>query len=118
MMERLIIGEGYSLAQFPAPPGFHNKSLKELAVNTRFKVLVVAIRRMVPENGSKAKPKPEKTKGEKPKGEKPKGEKAKPEKADRTKPVITVPGPDTVIQPGDVLLVIGADEALKNFPTS
>ncbi|MFP4052750.1 MAG: potassium channel family protein [Phycisphaerae bacterium] len=105
MMERLIIGEGYSLAQFPAPPSFHNKSLKELAVNTRFKLLVVAIRRMVPEESGKTKTKAGKAKGDKP-------------RADRTKPIITVPGPDTVIQPDDVLLVIGSDEALKNFPTS
>ncbi len=90
MIERVIIGEGYSLAQFPAPPSFHNKSLKQLAVNSRYKVLVVAIRR---ESG--------KEDGRKTSG----------------KPVITVPGPDTVIYPDDVLLVIGSDEALKAFPS-
>ena len=91
MIERVIIGEGYSLAQFPAPPSFHNKSLKQLAVNTKYKVLVVAIRR---ESG--------KEDGQKTSG----------------KPVISVPGPDTVIYPDDVLLVIGSDEALKAFPSS
>ncbi|MFP4139218.1 MAG: potassium channel family protein [Planctomycetota bacterium] len=90
MIERVIIGEGYSLAQFPAPPSFHNKNLKQLAVNTKYKVLVVAIRR---ESG--------KEDGRKTSG----------------KPVITVPGPDTVIYPDDVLLVIGSDEALKAFPS-
>ncbi len=89
MIERVIIGEGYSLAQFPAPPSFHNKSLKQLAVNTKYKVLVVAIRR---ESGNED-------------GRNTSG-----------KPVITVPGPDTVIYPDDVLLVIGSDEALKAFP--
>lgn len=90
MIERVIIGEGYSLAQFPAPTSFHNKSLKQLAVNSRYKVLVVAIRR---ESG--------KEDGRKTSG----------------RPVITVPGPDTVIYPDDVLLVIGSDEALKAFPS-
>jgi trk system potassium uptake protein TrkA len=89
MIERVIIGEGYSLAQFPAPPSFHNKTLKQLAVNTKYKVLVVAIRRESTEDESKR----------------------------SSKPVITVPGPDTVIYPDDVLLVIGSDEALKAFPT-
>ena len=91
MIERVIIGEGYSLAQFPAPPSFHNKSLKQLAVNTKYKVLVVAIRRESEQEDSP------KTSG---------------------KPVISVPGPDTVIYPDDVLLVIGSDEALKAFPSS
>ncbi len=91
MIERVIIGEGYSLAQFPAPPSFHNKSLKQLAVNTKYKVLVVAIRR--------------------------ESRKKKDDGGKSGKPVITVPGPDTVIYPDDVLLVIGSDEALKAFPS-
>jgi trk system potassium uptake protein TrkA len=89
MIERVIIGEGFSLAQFPAPPSFHNKTLKQLAVNTKYKVLVVAIRR----------------------------ESAREDGKTGGKPVITVPGPDTAIYPEDVLLVIGSDEALKAFPT-
>jgi Trk K+ transport system NAD-binding subunit len=31
--------------------------------------------------------------------------------------VISIPMPDTVVQPGDVLLLVGSDEAMRSLPT-
>lgn len=90
IMERIALAEGYSLAQVGAPKSFFGKTLKELAVLTRYKVNVIAIRR-------------------------PTG-KAEGDKAAPPHEVISVPMADTVIQPEDVLLLIGSDEAIADFP--
>lgn len=92
LMERTILAEGYSLAQVQAPSSFYGKTLKELGVASKYKVLVVAIRRSV----------------------------AKPGEEDTNRsghPSISIPGPDTTIEEGDILVLIGSDDALKAFPT-
>ena len=91
IMERIALAEGYSLAQVASPKSFFGKSLKELGVLTRYKVNVIAIRRAVAQaEGDKAAPSHE---------------------------VISVPMADTVIQAQDILLLIGSDEAIADFPT-
>jgi len=90
ILERTVLADGHSLAQVEAPPSFHGKTLAELAVGTRYKVLVVAIRRKVQPGGDEA------AGGE---------------------TIVSAPGPNSVIQPGDVLVVIGTDEAIRSFPS-
>ncbi len=86
IIEQIELAEGYSLAQVAAPKDFHNRTLEDLAIRRKYKVNVVAIRRTVEESED--------------------GE-------TRTRQfVISVPMPDSVVKPGDVLLLIGSDEAL------
>lgn len=94
VLERTVLAEGYSLVQVEAPKGFHGKTLGELEVGSRYRVLVVAIRRTV---------------------EEPPAEGAA---GSQRQTVITAPGPDSVVHPGDVLVLIGSDEAIEGFPTT
>ena len=91
VLERTVLGEGYSLVQVQAPASFFTKTLADLAVGTRYKVLVVAIRRTTEST-----------------------------RADGTavtnQSVISAPGPDSVIKSGDVLVLIGNDDAIARFP--
>lgn len=91
IMERSVLAEGYSMVQANAPASFHGKSLAELAVGNRYKVLIVAIRRTVTETDSEG------------------------NEHERSF-VLTAPGPDTIIEPGDILVVIGSDEAIESLP--
>ena len=91
VLERSVLGEGYSLVQVQAPASFHDKTLANLAVGKKYKVLVVAIRRTAETAGAN-------------------GAKA----ASQT--VISAPGPDSTIKAGDVLVLIGNDDAIAKFP--
>lgn len=92
IMERISLAEGHSLTQVPAPESFFGKTLRQLDIRKKYEINVVAIRRTV-----------ETTDGE--------GIK-------RTSQfVISVPLPDTAIQEGDILLLIGSDDAMNTFPT-
>jgi len=92
IMEHIALGKGYSLAQVAAPRSFYGKSLKELAVLTKYKVNVIAIRR-AGKTGSAG------------------------QAGEQSESVISVPMADTVIEPDDVLLLIGSDQAIADFPT-
>jgi trk system potassium uptake protein TrkA len=91
IMERLELAEGFTLTQVPAPGGFEGKTLAQLDIRKKYQVNVVAIRRTIAstdEQGMK-----------------------------RTKQfVISVPMADTAIESGDILLLIGSDEAMNSFP--
>jgi trk system potassium uptake protein TrkA len=89
VLERIPLAEGYSMVQVAAPEPFFNKTLEQLNVNKRFNVLVVAIHRS-----------------------------AEDAKAAPTETVISGPGPKDTVMPGDVLTLIGSDEAVADFPTS
>lgn len=88
ILEQITLAEGYSVAQLEAPPSFHGKTLRDLAILNRYKVNVIAIRR----------------------------QKEAAEDGGGPHEVITVPMADTTIQPGDVLLLIGSDAAIADFP--
>ena len=92
LIERIELAEGYSLVQVAAPPSFHRHTLVELEIRRRYQVNVVAIRRTVeaPAEGDGIK---------------------------KVQHMISVPMADTVIDPGDILLLIGSDEAMLHFPT-
>ena len=91
IMERIELAEGYSLAQVKAPASFHDKTLEQLALRRKYQVNVVAIRRTIEETDEQ-------------------GLKT------RRQLVISVPMANTVVEPDDVLLLTGSDEAINNFP--
>ena len=84
------LGEGYSLAQVVAPESFYGKTLAELSLRQNHNVNIVAIRRKDPIDEDYD--------------------------ADR-EAVISLPGPQTKIEPGDMLLLVGNDAAMRSFPT-
>ncbi|MHC4983401.1 MAG: potassium channel family protein [Planctomycetota bacterium] len=92
ILERIAVAEGYSLAQVVAPRSFLRKTLGELNVHKKHGVLVVAIRRTAEQGAAQGKKGPAEV-------------------------VIAGPGPDDVIRPGDILTIIGSDEAIGKFPT-
>ncbi|MBS3733508.1 MAG: TrkA family potassium uptake protein [Phycisphaerae bacterium] len=92
MLERIVLGEEHSLVQVEAPRSFHGKTLGELDVHNAYDVLVVAIRRTVERTDARG-------------------------KTVSKEQVIAGPGPNDTVQPGDVLTIIGRDEAIAKFPT-
>jgi trk system potassium uptake protein TrkA len=90
IMERIELAEDFSLIQIAAPKEFVGKSLGELDVRKNYHVQVVAIRRTVEDVDADG--------------------------VKRTRQfVISVPMAETIIKPGDVLLLIGSDESLRQF---
>jgi len=81
------LGEGYSLAQVVAPEAFHGKTLSQLSLRQKHNVNVVAIRRKDTATGD-----------------------------DDREAVISLPMGDTVVEPGDLLLMVGNDSAMRAFP--
>jgi len=91
IMDRIELAEGASLVQLAAPQSFYNKTLAQLDLRKNYRVNVVAIRRTMKEV-----------------------------EEDRTTPrqfVISVPAGDTAVQEGDILILIGNDDAIENLPT-
>lgn len=92
IMERIDLEAGYSLTQMAAPRAFFNKTLEELDIRKKHRITVAAIRR--PSDPQRD--------------------------GDPTRPhtlLITVPMPESKILPGDILLVIGSDEAVDALAT-
>jgi len=83
------LGEGYSLAQVVAPERFYGKTLEQLSLRQKHNINVVAIRRK---------------------------ETQPPEEIHEA--VISLPMGDTVIEPGDMLLLVGNDSAMRAFPAT
>jgi len=85
--EQIELAEGFSLVQLAAPARFVGKTMAQLALRTKYGVNVVALRRTTEEIDTLGQTRSRQV-------------------------VVSVPLPDSVIQDGDVLLVIGSDEAL------
>ena len=88
IMQQIELAEGHSLAQIPAPAAFFQKTLSQLDIRKKYQVNVVAIRRPVASDEPKKQP----------------------------EIVISVPLPDTIILPKDILLLMGSNESIKAFP--
>lgn len=84
------LGEGYSLAQVVAAERFYGKTLRQLELRQKYNVNLVAIRRKEPEKG---------------------------ETEEDHEVVISLPMGDTIIKPGDMLLLVADDAAMRAFPT-
>jgi len=91
VIERIELAEGFSLVQVAAPESFYEKSLEQLAVRKNYGVQVIAIRRTVQETDDEGQSKTRQF-------------------------IISVPMADSVILPGDVLWLIGSDEAFEKLP--
>ncbi|HUW55873.1 MAG TPA: TrkA family potassium uptake protein [Planctomycetota bacterium] len=87
----LEIGEGVSMVQVRAPEKFHNKTLSELGLREKYSVNVVAIKKRVVSTSKS-------------------GEEVVEEK------VLDIPKPSDVIEPDDILILMGHDEALAELP--
>ena len=81
------LGEGYSLAQVVAPEKFYGKTLAQLSLRQKHNVNVVAIRRKETQPAEEI-----------------------------HEAVISLPMGETVVQPGDMLLLVGNDSAMRAFP--
>lgn len=86
----VALGEGYTLIELRAPRPFHGKDLQTLGMRKKYGVNLLTIKRhfKVQEDG---------------------------ETVDKLK-VVGVPRPQEVIQPDDVLVVVGSDEDLAKLP--
>jgi len=89
IVSQFELGEGFSLAQVVAPESFYGKSLAELSLRQKHNVNIVAIRRKAPTVDLE----------------------------DAREAVVSLPLADTVIEPGDLLLLVGNDESMRAFPT-
>ena len=93
ILERTVLAKDTSLVQLAAPKNFVGKTLQQLDVRRKYEVNIVAIRRNV--------------------------EKTDAEGAPRThQEVLNVPTADTQIEAGDVLILIGADDAIGSLPAN
>ncbi len=87
----LSIGEGITMVQMRAPARFHNKRLAEIGLREKYGVNLVAIKKRVVTH-TKA------------------GEEEVDEK------VLDIPKPADVIEPDDVLILMGSDDAIASVP--
>jgi trk system potassium uptake protein TrkA len=86
--EKMELAPGFSLARYPAPDSIAGKSLIDLQLRKKYRVNLIGLR--------------------------PHGEITDEEK--KSKKLIKIPQPETIIQKGDILWLVGADEDLANLP--
>lgn len=86
----ISLAEGYTLIELRAPTAFHGKTLKTLALRRQYGVNLIGIKRpvSVEEEGEVV----------------------------QREEMLGVPKPDDVIEPEDVLVLVGSDEALARLP--
>ena len=91
-LERYVeLDQGHSLVYVKAPTAFHHKTLLELGLRRKYGVNLVAVRRdVVVKSGEK--------------------------KRATQSQVISVPLPDTVVLPDDILILVGSNESLSSLP--
>jgi trk system potassium uptake protein TrkA len=80
---------GYSLVELPAPKAFQGKTLEQIALRSRYQVNLIMIKRLHATTAADTGVRLEKT---------------------------YVPQPDDIIQPGDILVLVGSDPALAELP--
>ncbi|MFG0333156.1 MAG: potassium channel family protein [Maioricimonas sp. JB049] len=88
LVDFIRLGEGFTLIEIRAPEEFEGKSLKSLALRTRYDVNLVVIKRTIPSEQTDAPP----------------------------RDFFIVPKPDELIQPDDILVVVGPDDSLARLP--
>lgn len=105
LVDVVLLADDHALIEVEAPAQFCNKQLKELDLRRRYQVNLVAIRRLATKPAAAEQPI---TRAEDP------SVLASPGTAES---IISVPGPDDPILPGDTLVIVGSNEALKRLPT-
>lgn len=88
--DKMEFAAGYSLVQYTAPERFFGKNLQQLDLRRKYRVNLIGLRRAPTEEEIKRKGSGE---------------------------VISVPLPDTMIEPGDVLWLVGSDADLSALPS-
>lgn len=91
LTQYIELGEGYSLVNIPAPSAFVGSTLRRLELRRRYGINVVAIERQVTVQHA-------------------------PESEPTQARQMMVPLPDTMIEPGDRLVLVGSDEHLASLP--
>lgn len=91
IVDYVELAEGHSLVQFESPRAFHDKQIIELDLRRKYEINLVAIKRRIPAKG-------------------PDGKVVYQEK------IIDVPRPTDVIEPNDILVIVGADENVLRLP--
>ncbi|VAX42576.1 KtrAB potassium uptake system, peripheral membrane component KtrA [hydrothermal vent metagenome] len=90
-VEDLIsLAEGYTVVELISPKIFHNQTVAELALRSKYNVNLVAIKKktMVKENNETV----------------------------EKQTIISVPSPDDMIHDGDIMVLVGSDDALSKLP--
>ncbi len=87
VMESIDLGHAHSLVQIRAPESWAGKTLEQLNLRKKHKVNLVAIRRLLPDDSKGA-----------------------------GGYVIDTPMPDSRIETGDLLLVVGPNDAIEDLP--
>lgn len=90
LVDYIKLADGFTLIEYLAPKAFQGKSIRHLALRAQYDVNLVVIRRAFPrtDEGAEAEPKQR----------------------------VFVPKADDVIEPGDILMVVGPDECLARLP--
>ncbi|MBN1845876.1 MAG: TrkA family potassium uptake protein [Sedimentisphaerales bacterium] len=87
--EKIEFAPGFSLGQYTAPASFHGKTLLDLQLRKKYRVNLIGVRSLA----------------------------AKGPEADKDKKhMLKIPQPDTVIQEGDILWLVGRDDDLTQLP--
>ncbi len=81
------LGEGFSMVEVESPPSWSGRAINEIGLRANFQVNLVVIKRI-----------------DEPDGDEPAQE------------FVSVPRPETVLEPGDRLLLVGANDAVKSLP--
>ena len=90
LVDLIPLSEDYTLLEVKAPQAFQGKALKSLGLREEYGVNLVVIRRPLPAD-------PEQENGD-------------------VKWTVRVPGPDDVIEPDDVLFLVGPNDSLARMP--
>lgn len=85
----LEIGEGVSMVQVKAPTKFHNRRIIDIDLRRKYSVNLVAVKKRVANGGD-------------------------PNVFEEK--VVDIPKPDDIIEPDDILILMGNDEALAGLP--
>ncbi len=98
--EKLEFAPGFSLAQYTAPDSFNGQTIQDLQLRKKYHVNLVGVRKAGDLDGE--------------------GEQnhKTTRKKKLNKQIINVPQPDTVIDTGDLLWIIGSDDDLSKLPTT
>lgn len=91
ILEVIELSEDYSIAEIVAPNEFYRKSLKEIGVRTKYKVIVIGIKRKTPilveETGE----------------------------TDLTEEILLIPDADEIVSEGDIFVVVGKNEDIDKL---
>jgi trk system potassium uptake protein TrkA len=91
LQQYIELGEDHSIVYLAAPTAFHDKTLGELQLRSKYGVNLVAIKRTVPISTPSHEAAAEET-------------------------VLSVPDAGTIILPGDILILVGSHESLGKLP--